>query len=314
MMHLFYILYTLAAAAAALRIGVAVVGERLRCRRHDRDRLLCCASIRQIVAAQLADPAAEVQLPLQRAVGRRTLLCELLSELSAATCGLDPAPVRRIAAAYGLERWLLRRARFSRGCRRAGYLKWLADLPVGEAACRAAGRYLTDPCREVRFCALLVRIAAARDAVLDDIARFDPPLTDGEVAEVLHLLGRGMLPIAYRPLLEADNGNLRRIGLAIVGRFGVEDAEAILLRIVAAGAEPLATEALHVLIGMHRPMRRREVTGRVRQMSAAERHALLRCLAREAYALRSVQHLITPDEAPYYESLVQSYKRQLAWQ
>ena len=314
MIHLLYILYTAAAAAATLGVGAAVAGHRLRCRRRQHDRRLRSASIRRIVAAQLTDAEADIRLPLQQAVGRRTLLCELLSELSAATCGLDAAPVRRLAERYGLERWLLGRIRRSRGCRRARYLKWLADLPVSEAACEAAGHYLNDRCREVRFCALLVRIAAAREGVLDEMARFDPPLTDGEVSEVLHLLGRGMLPIAYRPLLEAENGNLRRLGLAIVGRFGVEDAEALLLRIVAAEAEPLATEALHVLIGLHRPMRRREVTGRVQRMSAAERHALLRRLAREAYAPHSVRHLIAPDEEPYYESLVQSYKRQLAWQ
>ena len=314
MMQLLYMLYTAAAAAALLVVAAGAVNHRLHGRRRHLERRLCSRSIRQIVAAQLSDPRTAPQLPLQRAVGRRQLLCGILSELSAATCGLDPAPVRRLADDYGLERWLLRRIRLSRGCRRAAYLKWLADLPVGEAACAAAGRYLHDRCREVRFCALLVRIAAAGEAVLDDIARFDPPLTAGEVAEVLHLLGRGRLPIAYRPLLESENGNLRRLGLAIVGRFGVEDAEAILLRIVAAGAEPLASEALHVLIGMHRPMRRREVARCVQRMTAGERHALLRRLAREEYALRSVRHLIDPGEEAYYESLVQSYKRQLVWQ
>ncbi len=313
MMRILYILYTAAICTAVVPLAAVVLDRLLQRRRRSRDRQLCGCSIRQIVAAQLSDRAAEVPLPLGRAVGRRRLLAELLSELVSATYGLDTAPVRRIVERYGLDRWLLRRIRFSRGCRRARYLKWLADLPVGGPARDAAERYLADPCREVRFCALLVRIVAAPEEALRAIAGFGAALTDGEVAEVRHLRRRGLLPIAYRPLVEASDANLRRLGLAIVGQFGVEEAEPELLHIVASDEAALSAAALRVLASMHRPMRRREVIARVRRMVPAERHALLRLLAREEYAPRSVRVLLDAAEQPYYESLVGSYKRQLVW-
>lgn len=313
MIRLLYLLQAAVLLAVLPPLAVSVVGAWLACRRRQRDRLLCGCSIRQIVAAQLADPAAEVRLPLRRAVGRRRLLCELLSGLTAATYGLDAGPVRRLVAAYGLERWLLRRIRLSRGCRRARYLKWLADLPVDGPTREAAKRFLGDPCREVRFCALLVRIVGTPEEALRSIAAFGAPLTEGEVAEVLHLLRRGLLPIACRPLLEAPDANLRRLGLAIVEQFGVEEAEAVLLRMVASDEAPLAEAALRVLVSLHRPLRRREVIARVRRMPAAERRALLRLLAREEYAPRSVRALFDAAELPYYDTLVGSYKRQLVW-
>lgn len=313
MIRLLYISYAALLGAAAVLLAVRICGTALGRRRGQRERLLCRYAVRQIVSAQLSDAPSTVLLPLRRIVGRRRRLCELLSELAAATYGLDTAPVRQIVRSYGLERWLLRRIRFSRGCRRARYLKWLSDLPVGEEAARAAARCLADPCREVRFCALLVQIVADPQQVLRTIADFDPPLTDGETAEVLHLLRRGLLPIAYRPLLESDNGNLRRLGLAIVERFGIEEAEPTLLRIVGGADAACAQAALRALVAMHRPLRHREVTACVRRMNVAERRSLLRMLAREGYAVPSVRHLCAADEEARYEALVGSYKRQLAW-
>ena len=313
MIRLLYILYFAAAAAAVVLLAVRLAGDRLRRRRHPRERLLCRYAVRQIVSAQLSEEAAPVRLPLRRIVGRRHRLCELLSELTAATSGLDATPVRRLVRCYRLDRWLLRRARLSRGCRRARYLKWLADLPVERAAAREAARYLGDRCREVRFCALLVQIAADPQQVLQSIAAFDPPLTEGETAEVVHLLRRGLLPIAYRPLIESENENLCRLGLAIVERFGIEEAEPTLLRIVAEGSDACSAVALRTLVSMHRPLQRREVTERVRRMPRAELRALLHLLAREGYAVGAVRHLFDTEERACYESMVGSYKRQLVW-
>lgn len=313
MIRILYICYAATAALAVVLLAARLFGERLRRRRRPRERLLCRYAVREIVSAQLSGYAAPVRLPLRRLVGRRHRLCELLSELAAATYGLDAAPVRELVRRYGLDRWLLRRIRFSRGCRRARYLKWLADLPADGRTAREAARYLDDPCREVRFCALLVRIAADPQQVLRSVAAFDPPLTDGETAEVVHLLRRGLLPIAYRPLIESENGSLCRLGLAIVERFGIEEAEETLLRIVAEADDARSAAALRVLVSMHRSLRRREVTERVRRMTRDELRGLLRLLAREGYALRSVRHLFDAEERFCYESIVGSYKRQLVW-
>lgn len=46
------------------------------------------------------------------------------------------------------------------------------------------------------------------------------------------VLRRGMLPIAYEPLIGSPSRNLRIVGLNIVRQFGIEEAERLLLRIV----------------------------------------------------------------------------------
>ena len=50
----------------------------------------------------------------------------------------------------------------------------------------------------------------------------------------------------------------------------------------------------------------------ITEMDARERRALLRCMALEGYAPTTMQRLFEEAERPYYETLVQSYKRSLA--
>lgn len=47
------------------------------------------------------------------------------------------------------------------------------------------------------------------------------------------MLRQNVQPVDYEPLILSPNRNLRMLGLSVVWRFGIEDAEEILLRIVA---------------------------------------------------------------------------------
>ena len=59
------------------------------------------------------------------------------------------------------------------------------------------------------------------------------------------MLRRGLLPIAYEPLVGSPNRNLRMVGLGIVRQFGIEEAERLLLAMVARERVPeLGREAL----------------------------------------------------------------------
>ena len=74
----------------------------------------------------------------------------------------------------------------------------------------------------------------------------------------------------------------------------------------------LGREALYALCSLRRSLLRREVAVYIVGMDDRARRALLRCMALEGYALRTMQRLFDEDERPYYETLVRSYKRSLA--
>ena len=93
----------------------------------------------------------------------------------------------------------------------------------------------------------------------------------------------------------------------------IEEAERLLLRIVSGDEDPeLVREALYTLCALRRPLTRRAVSGRLSAMPPAERKALLRYVVAEGYSPGPLRRLLDERERPYYESLVQTYKRSLA--
>ena len=74
----------------------------------------------------------------------------------------------------------------------------------------------------------------------------------------------------------------------------------------------LVREALYTLCALRRPLTRRAVSGRLSAMPPAERKALLRYVVAEGYSPGPLRRLLDERERPYYESLVQTYKRSLA--
>ena len=239
---------------------------------------------------------------------RKQALADLLARVTSAGYGLYYSRMRDLVEQNEVDLWLLRCARRTRGYRRAYYLKRLSELPHRRACTLLAERYLRDGCREVRFCALLVQLSADAEHLLQWMKIYDTPFTDTETAEVLHLLRCGVLPIAYRPLLESPSENLCRVGLALVAQFDITEAEPLVRRLVMRVDDALAHRALYVLAGLHQSLARKGVRERVRAMSPMTRRRLLRYLAAEAYAPVQVRRLCDVEEMAYYERLSDSYK------
>ena len=57
------------------------------------------------------------------------------------------------------------------------------------------------------------------------MAEYPEPFSACEVGEIMAVLRRGMLPIAYEPLIGSPSRNLRIVGLNIVRQFGIEEAQ-----------------------------------------------------------------------------------------
>lgn len=313
-MNLFYMIgAAVVAVAAGVLLGMLLRETLRRRRRLWRNEVLLRRYLRIAMFALYADDGTVPRFPMLRRAGARLLLAETLAGIVSMTYGLDPAVLHRIVKAYGLDDWLLRRARRARGCRRARCLALLAALPVDGSAAARTARYGKSRCRSVRFQALLVGLAADPTSALRRMAEFAEPFTDAEVAQIMALLRRGVLPVAYEPLVASSCGNLRRVGLSIVRQFGIGEAETQLLRMVAdEPASALSAEAVYTLCALRRPLIRREVRGCVGRMAASERRALIRYMARENYSPRFLHRIFDPGECGYYEMIIRSYKRILA--
>ena len=296
-------LYAMFAAAGTFALLSLLGAVELRARRRRcRDAALRAKYLRIVMLYLLAGEGPAPRFPMIRRAG-----------LAGVTYGLDAVPLRRIVAEYGLDAWLLRRTARSRGYRRARCLLLLSRLPVGAAAADCAARYAASRNRYVRFQSLMVRLAADPSTALRLMAEYPEPFSACEVGEIMAVLRRGMLPIAYEPLIGSPSRNLRIVGLNIVRQFGIEEAERLLLRIVSGDEDPeLVREALYTLCALRRPLTRRAVSGRLSAMPPTERKALLRYVVAEGYSPGPLRRLLDERERPYYESLVQTYKRSLA--
>ena len=245
-------LYTMFAAAGTFALLSLLGAVELRARRQrSRDAALRAKYLRIVMLYLLAGEGPAPRFPMIRRAGARLLLVETVAGLAGVTYGLDAAPLRRIVAEYGLDAWLLRRTARSRGYRRARCLLLLSRLPVGAAAADCAARYAASRNRYVRFQSLMVRLAADPSTALRLMAEYPEPFSACEVGEIMAVLRRGMLPIAYEPLIGSPSRNLRIVGLNIVRQFGIEEAERLLLRIVSGDEDPeLVREALYTLLSL----------------------------------------------------------------
>ena len=68
----------------------------------------------------------------------------------------------------------------------------------------------------------MTRLAFDPTMALRLVGEFARPFTVYEVSEVMATLRRGVLPVAYEPLLDSSDRNLRIVGLNIVRQFGIE--------------------------------------------------------------------------------------------
>lgn len=310
-MERLWIIYACAAAAVAALIGGRMAVEVLRRRRAGRREALAAAYLRLTMEQLLTGDGRLPRYPDLSGGEAYDLLIRTLARLSATTCGLDPTPLRRIVAGYGLERRLMHRIRLSGGYRRAELLLQLAALPGDRGRARRVGRYASDRSRAVRFATLVVQLAADPEGAMRRLAAWPEPFSAAEVAEVVALLRRGMLPIAWERLLDAPRVNLRRIGLAVVRQFGIEEAEPVLHRLLAREAEEtVAVEALHLLCELRCPLDEGGIRRRVAELGPADRRSLVRALVREGYAADAIACLMEEDDeaAAVCEQLVGTYK------
>ncbi len=299
---------TATASLLALWLLSGTAAEWLAMRRLDsdfreRERLLA------ELTGSLICGFGSVRLPR-----RHKLRCaaETVGMLCTTTSGLDEELMHRIAIDNDLERRLLRRIARSSGYRRAAWLTMLARLPLSPTTAHAVAHHLDSRNPFVRLGALLVMLTSDPSSTRPTLCRYRHRLTALEVSEVMTILRRGRVPVAWRPLLEDSHANLRRIGMAVVRQFGIEEAEEALHKVAEGGDVPLSGEALFTLCLLRRPLHRAARLCRKARLDNARRRSLMRLVAAEGYSHGSLEGVIADHEAEYFTSRVNSYKRMLA--
>ena len=177
------IAYTVLAAFATAVLLAGLCASELRARRRSgRDAVLGSRYVRILMLYLLSGEGPVPRFPMSRRAGARRRLAETVAGLTGVTYGLDTEPLRRIVSEYGLDRWLLDRARRTSGSRRARCLLLLARLPLDEAVAARAARYARSRNRRVRFQALMVQLSADPSTALRLMAEYPAPFSACEVA------------------------------------------------------------------------------------------------------------------------------------
>ena len=246
-------------------------------------------------------------------VRSRLALAEAIYVVMSHTYGNDVEQLRTIVEQNKLAGLLLRRTKRSHGAKRAHILMLLSTIPITDEVASKIERYTHSRDKDVRMSALTAILAAKPSAAIQTIASLEFDLSPFDTTRIIALLRRGLLPIAYEPLLASANRNLRILGLAIVRSFGIEIAEKRLHKIITTEEDiSVINETIYTLASMGRPLGHTKIRERLAAMPARKRKELCRHLTVEGYSLSAVQSLFTERESVYAESLINSYKRALA--
>lgn len=267
--------------------------------------------IKQITSLLLGEQPSSVKI-LARSRRNRIALAEAIYTVVSHTYGNDTDALRHVVEQNRLERLLLREIHLSHGTRRARMLMLLSAIPLNADKVKQLSHYMHSHDSDIRISALTVALASSPSMAIRTIATFDFALTPFDTARIIALLRRGLLPIAYEPLLDSNNHNLRILGLAIVRSFGIEIAEKHLHKIISAEEDiTIVNQTIYTLASLGRPLHHTRIRERLAAMPACKRKELCRHLTVEGYSLSAVRSIFTEQESVYAELLINSYKRAL---
>lgn len=243
---------------------------------------------------------------------RRRLLVHAIYLVVSHSYAVDHALLRRVVERNNLDRFVLRHISLTRGVRRAEWLLWATTLPMQSRDVRPLRRFVYSGDKIVRTSALLTLLSAQPTRAIQIISTLHYTLSPFDVLRVVALLRRGVVPIAYEPLLLSHNSNLRMLGLAVVRSFGIDIAEKHLQNIAASARNRmLLRETLYTLSSLGSPLGRVKIRRRIEAMTPRERCELCRYLGVEGYSLSALRTLFSEQELSRTELLINSYKRDL---
>lgn len=252
--------------------------------------------------------------PLIERRSSRLLLATVVARIGSMTYGYDRRVMAEVVSRYELDRLLLNESVRSRGMRRAQWLHTLAQIECRDHVyARMIERYGRHRNPYIALCLTLASLNHAPERCIAILADRERPLSPFELSEVLMMLKRGLIPVAYQPLLRAEQPNVRLLGLCIVRYFGVTEAEEEIVAAIATDSYEVVEAALFTLCSLHLRLDRDPVREAARAMSEGRRRAWYRHLASEGYSARAIAQILPEGDRlqmrEYVEQAVASYKR-----
>jgi hypothetical protein len=270
--------------------------------------------IRQVVNL-LQDESRVPMHIIAKTTAERIALCEAIYIVRSHTYGTDPSLLNHTIEDNRLERLLLRRINLTSGYKRAHWIILMSCIPLGQRSIDRLERLADSRNQAVRIAALTTLLAITPQMTLRRIMSLKYRLSPLDISRIISLLRRGIIPIAYEPLLQSGNYNLQMLGIAIVRNFGIDIADRHLHDIISSSRDNLVVrEAIWALSSLGRPLGRAKIRQRMEQMSDDERKSFCRYLANEGYSVQALRTLFSEREMHYAEILIKSYKRDLICQ
>lgn len=299
-----YIIVSLLIAAAYSIATILALHAR---RKKQHIKQLSNSYLQQIIAMQGGE--GEVNA---RSTSERMALAQALHSIMSHTYSTPTENTKTIAHQNKLEELILNKLRHANNEEKARLLNILSSIPISARATDIISKYLHSANRHIRIAAIIATIAASPTKAIRTIADLPFSLKPYDTSRIIALLRRGLLPIAYEPLLMSDNHNLLMLGIAITHNFGIDIADKHLHNIILRQPNrQIVREAIYALATLGRPLGRHHIREQLAAMSPNIRRELCHHLSCEGYSLSALSVIFSESEILLAEPLINSYKRSL---
>lgn len=299
-----YIIVSLLIAAAYSIATILALHAR---RKEQHIKQLSNSYLQQIIAMQGGE--GEVNA---RSTSERMALAQALHSIMSHTYSTPTENTKTIARNNRLEELILNKLRHANNEEKARLLNILSSIPISTRVTDIISKYLHSANRHIRIAAIITTIAASPTKAIRTIADLPFSLKPYDTSRIIALLRRGLLPIAYEPLLMSDNHNLLMLGIAITHNFGIDIADKHLHNIILRQPNrQIVREAIYTLATLGRPLGRHHIREQLAAMSPNIRRELCHHLSCEGYSLSALSVIFSESEILHTEPLINSYKRSL---
>lgn len=310
-----YIITALLGATILLLSIVLRIAERAYWASKSSEQLVC-RYIQQLTSAILGYDEVEHIISNQNITthndSERMALAKAIYIVTSHTYSTPQPLIAHLAKSQRLERTILQRLRFTNTKHKIMLLNLLSTIPLSSKGLNTISKYINSSNRHIRIAALLAKLASEPTQVMQTLTQIEYPLRSYDTSRIISLLRRGVLPIAYEPLLRSNNRNLIILGIAIVKAFGIEIAENRLLYIIGHNKEStIVDEAIFALSSQGLSLDHNSIRCYLSTLPAERRNEISRHLASEGYSADSLKRLFSGNEIESAQELINSYKRDL---
>lgn len=276
----------------------------LRTRHNSRRQARCVGDIISFICAP-HEPHDDSIATLRHRYSQATLLRAILF-VADNIYGDELYRLASIVEICGVDYRLIHTIQRHQGIRRAEALKHLSLLPLSPTIFDMAESYI-DRERHTSFYATAALVASRPERAVRYIARLRHDLSLYEVAWLVELLRR-QGSIAYTPLLNSENHNLRLLGVYVVASLIAVDAEPALQRLLNDPKSHIALYSLYTLCSLQGDISSSNTKRLFRRVEPHHRKAFIRHAVQSCYSSLACSPLLNREEHTSLLGRINSYK------